>query len=167
MAIGNWWHQDFARPTIGRIEIIHRDLKPSNVMLIEKEGNPNFVKLLDFGLAKTEFQTKLTKTGKLMGTINYMSPEQLAHSDFFLASDIYSLGVTFYEILTSKKAFHGKTTTDTLRLILDKMPEEPRKFRKEIPTELNQLIMNMLDKNPNHRPTAEQVLAAIKKISNS
>ena len=58
-------------------KIIHRDLKPANIMLIEKDGDPLFVKLLDFGLARQKFQTQVTKTGQIVGTISYMAPEQI------------------------------------------------------------------------------------------
>ena len=145
-------------------EIIHRDLKPSNIMLIERDGDPNFVKLLDFGLAKMKFQTRLTKTGILAGTINYMSPEQLAKSEYSSASDIYSLGVTFYEMVTGKIAFPGETATDIMKQILDKTPVEPHRFRPGIPVELNDLIMKMIEKRKKSRPAIKRIFESLQKI---
>lgn len=138
-------------------DIIHRDLKPSNIMLTEKDGDANFVKLLDFGLAKKKFQTRITGTGILIGTINYMSPEQLADSEFTPASDIYSLGVTFYEMLTGRPLFPGETTNEIIRDILESSPIEPVRFRPGMPAELNDLIMKMLEKEKETRPVITEV----------
>ncbi len=145
-------------------EIIHRDLKPSNIMLVERDGDPNFVKLLDFGLARMKFQTRITRTGVLMGTLNYMSPEQLAHSEFSLASDVYSLGVTFYEMVTGKIAFPGETANEIMKQVLDTTPIEPRRFRPDIPGELNDLIMKMLEKDKESRPVINDVLLILSKM---
>jgi tetratricopeptide (TPR) repeat protein/tRNA A-37 threonylcarbamoyl transferase component Bud32 len=145
-------------------EIIHRDLKPSNIMLVEKDGVPNFVKLLDFGLARMKFQTRITRTGVLMGTLNYMSPEQLAHSEFSLSSDVYSLGVTFYEMVTGKIAFPGDTANEIMKQVLDTTPIEPRRFRPDIPGELNDLIMKMLEKDKESRPVIKDVLLLLCKM---
>ncbi|MCP5051094.1 MAG: protein kinase, partial [bacterium] len=82
--------------------IVHRDLKPGNIMLIEKDENPDFVKLLDFGLAKPQYQTRLTQTGIVIGTIDYMAPEQISGSGYSSAVDIYSMGVVFREMLTGE-----------------------------------------------------------------
>jgi tetratricopeptide (TPR) repeat protein len=138
-------------------EIIHRDLKPSNIMLVERGGDSNFVKLLDFGLAKMKFQTKLTRTGIMVGTLNYMAPEQLANSDYSSASDIYSLGVTFYEIITGKLAFPGETATDIMKQVLNKTPVEPHRFRPDIPGLLNDLIMKMIEKRKESRPNISMI----------
>ena len=144
--------------------IIHRDLKPANIMLIERDGDPDFVKLLDFGLARVKSQTRITRTGILMGTMNYMSPEQLAHSEFSSASDVYSLGVTFYEIVTGKIAFPGDTANEIMKQVLDTTPIEPRRFRPDIPGELNDLIMKMLEKNKESRPVIKDVLLILCKM---
>ncbi len=145
-------------------EIVHRDLKPANIMLIERGGDGNFVKLLDFGLARSKFQTRITKTGVLMGTLNYMAPEQLAHSHYSSASDIYSLGVTFYEMVTGKMAFPGETATDIMKQVLDRRPVEPNRFRPDIPTLLNDLIMTMLAKPQDRRPPIHTILTHLEKI---
>ena len=141
--------------------IIHRDLKPANIILIEKDGDPNFVKLLDFGVARMEFQTRLTRTGFLVGTINYMAPEQITDKLYCFAGDVYSLGIIFYEMAVGHHAFQGDTITDVVEQILDRTPVEPIHFRSEIPKELSRLIMQMLSKKPDQRPIAEVVLASL------
>lgn len=144
--------------------IIHRDLKPDNIMLIEKDGDPNFVKLLDFGLAKTQYQTRLTQTGIVIGTINYLSPEQISGRRASPASDIYALGIMFYETITGEKPFIGDTTIDIMKQIMDKTPIEPIRFRFDMSFELNHLIMKMLDKEIESRPAITEVLQQLRTI---
>ncbi len=144
--------------------IIHRDLKPDNIMLIQKDQDPNFVKLLDFGLAKMQYQTSLTQTGIVIGTINYLSPEQISGKGSSPASDIYALGIIFYEMLTGEKPFIGETTIDIMKQIMDKTPIEPQRFRDDISPRLNHLIIRMLDKDIKLRPVIYDVLAYLKDI---
>jgi serine/threonine-protein kinase len=144
--------------------IVHRDLKPDNIMLIENKGDPNFVKLLDFGLARTQYQTRLTQTGIVIGTISYLSPEQISGKRSGAASDIYALGTIFYEMLTGEKPFIGETTTDIMKQILEKTPIEPLHFRDDIPRELNHLILRMLEKEIKSRPIIFDVLAYLQGI---
>ncbi len=146
-------------------DIVHRDLKPDNIMLISADGNSNFVKLLDFGLAITRSQTRITQTGTVLGTINYMSPEQIAQGAFSPASDMYSLGVIFYETITGEVPFPGDRITDIMRQILEKEPIPPILFRPNLPEECNHLIMQMLVKTAAERPTTEEVWGALKKLS--
>ena len=145
-------------------DIVHRDLKPDNIMLIEKDGDPNFVKLLDFGLAKTQYQTRLTQTGMVIGTINYMAPEQISGSEFSGATDVYSMGVMFFEMLTGEKPFIGETTIDLMKQILDRVPIEPIRYRFDIPEELNDLILEMMEKESDVRPHVEDVLETLRRI---
>ena len=145
-------------------EIIHRDLKPSNIMLIRRDRDPNFVKLLDFGIAKMKFQTSITRTGILVGSINYMSPEQLANSEFSSASDVYSLGVTFYQMITGRIVFPGDTANEITRQVLDTSPIEPERFRPDIPGELSDLIMKMLDKDKGSRPSIKEIFETLRLI---
>jgi serine/threonine-protein kinase len=144
--------------------IIHRDLKPANIMLIERDGDSNFVKLLDFGLAKMEFQTKLTQSGNFVGTIEYVSPEQLLDADSSPANDIFSLGVTFYKMLSGQSPFPGETVIDIMRKVIKEEPLQVTTFRTDIPGELDNLIMKMLSKKPGQRPTAESVLGTLKSL---
>ena len=145
--------------------IIHRDLKPVNVFLIEKEGESNFVKLLDFGLAKTQYQTRLTQTGYILGTIDYMAPEQVVGKGVSSASDIYALGIMFYEIITGKKPFKGYSSVEIMKQISDSKPTAPIRFREDVPEELNQLIMKMLNKDRKSRPNINEVMDQLKLIN--
>ncbi len=131
-------------------EIIHRDLKPDNIMLY-KEGEQLNVKLLDFGLAKTQSLNSLTKTGMVLGTIYYMPPEQLFYSVFSFAGDIYSLGIIFYEMLTGEKPFNGETTGEIMFEILNKDPK-PIIKKPDLPEEINTIIFKMINKEPQNRP---------------
>lgn len=147
--------------------IVHRDLKPENVMLIEKGGKRNFVKLLDFGLAKTEHQSKLTQVGTVLGTLNYMSPEQISHGDYSLATDIYSLGVIFYETTTGRIPFPGGKSgkmTQIMGKILTDTPTEPIQLRPDLSPKSNELIMQMMEKDRILRPTVELVLQRLEEI---
>jgi len=137
--------------------IIHRDLKPENIMIIKTEENPYFVKILDFGLAQTQSLSRLTRTGIVVGTIFYLSPEQVSNSELTSASDIYSLGVIFYQMVCGQMPFFTNTALDVAIQILEKNPIEPKKLRKKFPSELNNLIKRMLDKNPTKRPSAQHL----------
>lgn len=144
--------------------IVHRDLKPENVMLIEKDGKSNFVKLLDFGLARTENQSKITQTGTLLGTVNYMAPEQISHASYSLATDIYSLGVIFYEMATGRIPFPGGKMTQIMGKILSETPIEPILLRPDLPSACNHLITKMMEKDHILRPTVSEVLSNLEKI---
>lgn len=145
--------------------ILHRDLKPGNIMLIKQGDRENVVKLLDFGLAKGKHQTQITGTGVLLGTINYMSPEQLTGLEYSFPVDIFSLGVIFYEMVTGVPPFTGETPPDIMVRILEKTPIQPGELRPELPKESSTLIMNMLRKKPEERPTVDAVLEHLGKIS--
>jgi tetratricopeptide (TPR) repeat protein len=145
--------------------ILHRDLKPGNIMLIQQGDRENVVKLLDFGLAKGKHQTRITGTGVLLGTISYMSPEQLTGQEYSFPADIFSLGVIFYEIVTGVTPFPGETPPDIMVRILEKTPVQPGELRPELPKESNTLIMNMLRKKPGERPTVDTVVEHLRKVS--
>lgn len=145
-------------------QIVHRDLKPENVMLIEKDGKSNFVKLLDFGLAKDVNHSKITQSGMVLGTVNYMAPEQISHGDCSLATDIYSLGVIFYEMVTGRIPFPGGKMTQIMGKILCETPMEPIHLRSDLPSECNKLINWMMEKDHILRPTVSEVLADLDKI---
>jgi serine/threonine-protein kinase len=144
--------------------IVHRDLKPANIMLTGKDGIGDVVKLLDFGLARTRFQTRLTRTGMLVGTINYMSPEQVSGLPPTPACDVYALGIIFYEMVTGRHAFPGDTITEIADKILVSAPDQPAQYRPGIPDELNGLIMQMLSKESTRRPSAAVVLNRLKTV---
>ncbi len=137
--------------------IVHRDLKPENVMLVQRDGDRDFVKLLDFGLARADALTRLTETGMIVGSINYVAPEQISDHTFTAASDIYSLGVTFFELVTLEKPFLGEGPADVIRQVLEKAPIAPTALRPDLPPRLDRLILAMLAKRPGERPTGGEV----------
>jgi serine/threonine-protein kinase len=127
--------------------VIHRDIKPSNI-LISKDGD---VKLIDFGVAKDEAPSKLTITGMIIGTPSYMSPEQANGEKINHQSDIYSLGVLFYEILTGFKPYSGDTNTEIFAKISKGKFASPMKYRSDIPLKLTKVIKKCLHKNRDKR----------------
>jgi tetratricopeptide (TPR) repeat protein/tRNA A-37 threonylcarbamoyl transferase component Bud32 len=146
--------------------VIHRDLNPNNIMLIDnhEDGTAKAIKLLDFGVALMKFQTRMTQAGMLVGTMHYIAPEQITDNLYSSAGDVYSLGMTFYEMLVGKPAFPAETITAVVEKILAEAPREPVRLRTDIPPELNRLIMQMLSKEPAQRPSAQDVLTVLKNM---
>ncbi len=134
--------------------IVHRDIKPSNIM-IDKSGR---VKVTDFGLALQERTTRLTVEGSIVGTPEYMSPEQAAGQVATARSDIYSLGVVFYELLTGKVPFEAESPLMVLNRIQTSEPEWPRSINPDIPVEAEKAIQNMMAKKPRNRYASCQEL---------
>jgi serine/threonine-protein kinase len=112
-----------------------------------------------------QHQTRLTQTGIVIGTINYLSPEQISGRGSSPASDIYALGIIFYEMITGEKPFIGETTIDIMKQIIDKTPIEPIRFCFDMSFELNHLIMKMLDKEQESRPDITKVLEQLRTIA--
>jgi len=143
--------------------VTHRDIKPSNI-LIADDGNP---KVTDFGLAKIEKALALSRTGELAGTPHYMSPEQAASRKSCVdhRSDIYSLGVTLYEMLTLKLPFDGETSIEVLRKIIALDPVDPQKANRRVPKDLNTICLKAMDKSPEHRyPSMEDFAADLRRF---
>jgi eukaryotic-like serine/threonine-protein kinase len=134
--------------------IVHRDIKPSNILL----DMASRVKVADFGIAKVTGQsTELTVAGSVMGSPQYLSPEQIRGDDLDGRSDIFSLGVVLYELLSRKRPFDGETITTLVYQILHKEPP-PVSSLREIPPRLEQLLRSMLAKDRDQRTaTAGQV----------
>lgn len=127
--------------------IIHRDVKPSNLM-VDKTGK---VWITDFGLARSTRDSGLTLTGDLLGTVNYMSPEQATGKPVDQRTDIYSLGVTLYEMLTGQPAFGGKASPDICRRIERDEPVRPRKINRRIPYDLETVVLKAMSKDREDR----------------
>ena len=147
-----------------REDIIHRDLKPENIMLIIQDEDADYVKLLDFGIARTQTFTHLTETGQVIGTLPYMPPEVISDGLHSPAADIYSLGVIGYEMLTRSKPFPGDNPVEILNRIVNITPHHPIDTNPLIPHKLNYLILRMIAKDPGHRPDASQVLSILNNI---
>lgn len=153
-----------ALAVIHRAGIIHRDLKPANIMLVKKGDNDKFVKLLDFGLAKTRSLSRVTETGMAVGTLNYLSPEQIMDSTYSTASDIYAAGVIFYEMLTGERPYKGETPIEMIQAIFKNEVKEPKRLITNIPGKLNEILLTMIDKNPENRPSAEVLKIILQKL---
>jgi len=129
--------------------VIHRDVKPAN-LIVDERGN---VWVTDFGLAQFHTNQGLTRTGDMMGTLRYMSPEQAGGSHTLLdaRTDVYSLGATIYELLTLRPMFDGTDSQRLLRQILNDEPRPLRAFDRTIPAELETIVLKAVSKNPSDR----------------
>jgi len=130
-----------------RLGVIHRDLKPGNVM-IDREGN---ARILDFGIARSLKSRGMTESGHMIGTPEYMSPEQAQDTGVDQRSDIYSLGIILYEMVTGKVPFTGDTPISITIKHIEETPKSPKTLVPQIPDVLNQLIMKCLAKNKEYR----------------
>jgi eukaryotic-like serine/threonine-protein kinase len=138
-------------------QVLHRDVKPSNIMLIATDENADFVKIVDFGLAKLrtltgEFQ-RLTKTGEVFGSPVYMSPEQCTGKKLDDRTDVYSMGVVMFETLTGKPPFKERTSIETIRCQIKDTPPRLTDIAPDagIPKALEMVILKALSKNPDDR----------------
>jgi serine/threonine-protein kinase len=148
--------------------VIHRDLKPSSVLVEQTDDSgEEIVQVTDFGLAKryqevdTLGQPALTSTGAIVGTPSYMAPEQVSGSRGKVgpASDVYSLGVILYELLTGRPPFQAPTAVDTMLLVLDQDPVRPRMLNPKVHPDLELICLKCLQKDPGLRYSSAKALA--------
>jgi serine/threonine-protein kinase len=143
--------------------IVHRDLKPENVILLRRDDGSDFVKVLDFGISKNgrgPETSRITRAGSIIGTPEYMAPEQAAATTVDHRCDIYALGVLAYEMVTGALPFQGETPLGTLLKHQSEAPEPPRKRRPDLPQEAETLILRALVKRPEGRQQTMAEVAA-------
>jgi ABC-type transport system substrate-binding protein len=147
--------------------VVHRDIKPANIMVTRDEGSGARVRVMDFGLAHATTESRLTKTGTLVGTVAYLSPEQVASRAFDGRSDIYSLGVVLYECLVGDPPFTGEVQSILYRIVHEN-PQPPRTLGAEIREELQDIVLRCLEKDPAKRPQkAGQIAEALRRHKSS
>src|SRR5258707_14868821 len=138
--------------------ILHRDIKPGNILLDQK-GEPH---LTDFGLARlVESESTVTRTMEVLGTPSYMAPEQAVGNNAAVGSvtDVYGLGAVLYQLLTGQPPFAGGTTYETIKLLLDTEPRQPRLLNPKIDRDLSTICLKCLDKDPQRRYSSALALA--------
>jgi TolB-like protein/Tfp pilus assembly protein PilF/tRNA A-37 threonylcarbamoyl transferase component Bud32 len=144
-----------------RLGIVHRDLKPSNIM-IDSEGN---AKIMDFGIARSLKGKGITGTGVMIGTPEYMSPEQVEGKEADQRSDLYALGVILYEMVTGRVPFEGDTPLSIAVKHKSELPKDPRELNAQLPEDLSRLILRCLEKDREKRfQNATAVFAELEKI---
>jgi serine/threonine protein kinase len=143
-------------------DVIHRDIKPSNIMITPDSK----AKLLDFGMAFKSADVSVTRTGNILGSVHYMSPEQVRGERVDARSDLYSTGVTLYEIIAGRRPFDGKSEYDIMTAQLRDQPRWPGDIDPGIPYGLSSTLMRALAKNPDERfQNAADFLAELTHIS--
>src|SRR6266481_5737143 len=138
--------------------ILHRDIKPGNILL-DAKGEPH---LTDFGLARlVETESTVTRTREVMGTPSYMAPEQAMGNNAAISSatDVYGLGAVLYQLLTGQPPFVGGTTYETIKLVLDTEPRQPRLFNPKIDRDLSTICLKCIEKDPKRRYSSALALA--------
>jgi serine/threonine protein kinase/tetratricopeptide (TPR) repeat protein len=130
-----------------RLGVFHRDLKPSNIM-IDREGN---ARIMDFGIARSVKGKGITGAGVMIGTPEYMSPEQAEVKEVDQRSDVYSLGVILYEMVTGRVPFEGETPLGIAMKHKSEMPKDPREINAQIPEDLSRVTLRCLEKNREKR----------------
>lgn len=142
--------------------VVHRDIKPSNIMVTMEDE----VKLLDFGIAISDRAAELTAPGFVVGSISYMSPEQISGDKATVRSDIYAVGVTLYEVLTGKLPVGGTSNFAIMRAHLTEQPPAPIELNPRLPSALSGTILRALEKKPEDRfASAQEFLFALNSAS--
>jgi ABC-type transport system substrate-binding protein len=141
--------------------VVHRDVKPENVMVSRDEGASVRVRVMDFGLARASTESRLTRTGTLVGTLAYLSPEQVAAREVDGRSDVYALGTVLYECVAGAPPFAGEAQSVLYRIVHE-FPRAPRDAGAEIDEELERIVLSCLAKEPHRRPRAGELAEALK-----
>ncbi|MBA3460090.1 MAG: serine/threonine protein kinase [Deltaproteobacteria bacterium] len=147
--------------------VIHRDLKLDNVFLVDNADAPQSpkVKVLDWGIAKViNHDVRHTVEGQLVGTPQYLSPEQARGANVTPQSDVYSLGVMAYELFLEQLPFEAETSAEIMVMHLKAIPPAPRELWPDIPDQLEELLLRMLAKNPENRPTMLDVARQLEEV---
>lgn len=146
--------------------VVHRDIKPSNILLTD--ADPSLAKLTDFGLARTPTDLRLTKTGTVVGTPWYMSPEQIRDETIDCRSDLFSLGCVVYEMLCGQKPFTGANPYFVLNAITDNAPGDTLDARQDLPPSIKTVVKKLLQKDPVDRfQSTTELLNALGGLSRS
>lgn len=144
-----------------KLNVIHRDVKPANMMLTSH----GVVKLMDFGIARPNDEAGMTSTGATLGSMNYMSPEQVRCEPVDQRSDLYSMGVSIYEMVTGKLPFRGHSNYSVMSAHLQETPKPPIAVRPDLPKGLSDIILMAMAKDPRERfQTAEAFGAALRSV---
>jgi serine/threonine protein kinase/beta-lactam-binding protein with PASTA domain len=158
---------DYARQILGALAfshrngIVHRDIKPHNIVV----GRDGRLKVTDFGIARSG-ASQMTEAGSIVGTAQYLSPEQARGAPVDQRSDLYSLGIVLYEMLTGKVPFTGDTPVEIAMKHLSQVPEPPSKLRPQVPHDLDAVVMRAIAKDPDQRyGSAEEMEADLARVA--
>lgn len=136
--------QSFRDPISGEYRsLVHRDISPQNILV----GQIGCVKLLDFGIAKMQDHRGITRTGQIRGKASYLSPEQALQQDLDARSDIFALGIVFWELLAGKRLFNGETDSDCINKLLREEIPPPSTYNEKIPRDLDAIVMKALERD--------------------